>query len=190
VDTSVFRTESTDKDIDVLYIGRIEPQKNLDLLFSAHEELQATMTIIGEGTEVSTLQRKYQHLDARTTWIGRVPNKQLPHFLNRSKIYVLPSRYEGHPKTLLEAMACGLPVVGTDVPGIREVIAHNENGLLIGSDPRTLADTISRLLKDEELRARLGANAREYAINNYSLESSFRKELQLVQRVGYENELE
>src|SRR3546814_17832635 len=81
--------------------------------------------------------------------------------INAGRIFVLPSSYEGHPKTLLEAMACGAAVIGTDVPGIREVIEDGRTGLLCAPTAAALRDAIERLLSDEPLRRRLGGNARQ-----------------------------
>src|SRR3546814_18364330 len=80
--------------------------------------------------------------------------------INAGRIFVLPSSYEGHPKTLLEAMACGAAVIGTDVPGIREVIEDGRTGLLCAPTAAALRDAIERLLSDEPLRRRLGGHAR------------------------------
>src|SRR3546814_21078926 len=81
--------------------------------------------------------------------------------INAGRIFVLPSSYEGHPKTLLEAMACGAAVIGTDVPGIREVIEDGRTGLLCAPTAAALREAIERLLSDEPLRRRMGGNARQ-----------------------------
>jgi glycosyltransferase involved in cell wall biosynthesis len=94
----------------------------------------------------------------------------LPEEINRSAVFVLPSLYEGHPKALIEAMSCGVAVVGTDVDGIRDVIRHGETGLLCEPTTDALAATLNRVLSDAALRNRLGQAAREFVVREYSLE--------------------
>jgi glycosyltransferase involved in cell wall biosynthesis len=97
--------------------------------------------------------------------------------LNRSEVFILPSLYEGSPKALLEAMACGLPVIGTNVTGIKEVIADGENGLLCNTDSESIRDAIIRLLASGDMRRRLGSNARAQIESNYSMEKILEKEI-------------
>jgi glycosyltransferase involved in cell wall biosynthesis len=82
---------------------------------------------------------------------------------------LLPSYREGLPMSLLEAAACGLPLVATDVPGCREVVAEGENGLLVPArDERSLADAIERLAGDAELRRRMGQESRARAEEHFA----------------------
>ena len=86
-----------------------------------------------------------------------------------SHVAALPSRREGLPKSLLEAAACGRPLVATDVPGCREIARPEVTGLLVPPDnPAALADTIERLMKDRALRLRLGAAARQTVVAEFS----------------------
>jgi glycosyltransferase involved in cell wall biosynthesis len=87
----------------------------------------------------------------------------------QAHIAVLPSRREGLPKSLLEAAACGRPLIATDVPGCREIARDGINALLVPWDnPEALADAIERLMKDRDLRARFGAAGRQIAVLEYS----------------------
>ena len=84
---------------------------------------------------------------------------------------MLPSRREGLPVSLLEAAACGRPMVATDVPGCREVVIDGETGLLVPlGDVQALADALEKLVASEELRQRYGAGARDLVERNYSLD--------------------
>ena len=95
-------------------------------------------------------------------------------------MFVLPSLYEGQPKTLIEAMAMGMPVLGTDVPGIREVISHGDNGWLCLSDVASLNEAVKNLITDSEKRKKLGEGARRTVEMNYSLDKIVDMEINLI----------
>jgi glycosyltransferase involved in cell wall biosynthesis len=101
-------------------------------------------------------------------WWG--PRPDMPEVLRGAHIVVLPSSHrEGLPKILLEAAACGRPVVATDVPGCREIARHEINGLLVPShDPRALASAITRLLDSPQLRNQYGNAGREIVEREFS----------------------
>jgi glycosyltransferase involved in cell wall biosynthesis len=99
-------------------------------------------------------------------WLGHVSD--MPDLLARADIVVLPSYREGLPKTLIEAAACGRPLITTDVPGCREVVTDGVNGLLVPlRDAKALASAISRLQDDPWLARRLGLAAREKALAEF-----------------------
>ena len=101
-------------------------------------------------------------------WLGH--RTDVPEILSRAQIFCLPSAYgEGLPKAILEAMAAGLPVVTTDVPGCREAVQHGENGLLVPSrDPQALADALAKLLRDPARCQRMGQRGRWRAEREFS----------------------
>ena len=80
-------------------------------------------------------------------------------------------------------MACGLPVIGANAPGINEIIIHGENGLLCGTSTEEIRSRIEELIGDTCLRAHLSANARENIVNKYSLDRIAQKELNLFERL-------
>lgn len=170
VDTDAFCPGEDSRDSKrLLFVGRVAPEKNLDSLLKAIEPLEVELVLIGEGKLRPELQKRFAHLDGRVIWEGNVPNSRLPEYLNGSVMFVLPSLYEGHPKALIEAMSCGMPVIGADSPGIREVIDHGHNGYLCGSDPESMRAAIVHLLARPDICSELGRRARKFVLDRYSL---------------------
>ena len=185
VDTSVFQPYPNLRDeSELIFVGRIAPEKNLTAVLEAVKPLQVRLRIIGEGKIRPELQQRFASLDGRVIWEGNVPNSVLSRYLNSAGLFVLPSFYEGHPKALIEAMACGLPVIGADSPGIRELIRHGETGYLCAAQPSAIRHAIEELVADPALRARMGYNARQYVLTNYSLDRILKSELALLEDVG------
>ena len=115
----------------------------------------------------------------------------MPLLYNKYKVYVLCSRYEGNPKTLLEAMSCSCAVIGSNVGGIRNIIRHGENGLLFpDNDLKALYVAIQELLSSHEMCEKLGKKAYKYIKDNHSLESSLTKEFDLYQSMNKSNKVE
>jgi L-malate glycosyltransferase len=108
-------------------------------------------------------------LEEKVLFLGRIERKKLINLYKNATIYVICSVYEGLPTVLLEAMACGLPVVATNIGGNRDLISSNINGLLIPPrSPEKMAQMIQLLWNDECLRKKLGQNARETIIKRYT----------------------
>ena len=120
-------------------------------------------------------------------FLGRVPFKNLPALLSQATIFALPSLREGMPYSLLEAMACGKPIVGTNVVGIRDLIKDSKNGLLVPPrNEKELANALLTLLTDRKLRSTFSRNARREALN-HSWENISGKIEMLYQDVLLEN---
>lgn len=163
----------------VTFVGRMLLDKGVRELVEAAELLKARKCIAQVVLVGPTDRANPRTMDDRTLaewnaegtirWLG--PRTDIPKVWAESTIAVLPSYREGLPKSLLEAAACGLPLVATDVPGCRELVRHEVDGLLVPPrDPRALADAIERLLDAPELRARYGGSARERVIAEFSQE--------------------
>jgi len=153
----------------IVFVGRISREKNVQALLDAVRPLPVTLTVIGEGPLRPGLQAAYGDLNGKVRWEGNVPNSTLPSYFNKTALFALPSLYEGHPKALLEAMSCGMAVIGADSPGIREIISHGHNGYLCPPDFQGLGRAVEALLADPELCRTLGCNAREYVTERFSL---------------------
>ena len=137
--------------------------------------------------DVSLIQRVTQYVEAealgsRVLFVER--SDDVASYLSASDVFVLPSAREGHPKTLVEAMACGLAVVGTDAPGIRDVIVSGETGLLVENDRVAFREAIARLLADGDRRARLGRHARDYAREHFSFARVLEAEMTFLSEIA------
>lgn len=104
-------------------------------------------------------------------WLGH--REDMPKLFSESNIVCLPSFYgEGVPKVLIEAAACGRPIVTTDTPGCREIVEHGKNGMLVPArDPGALAQAIKALLENKETRRAMGACGREIVMSRFSIET-------------------
>jgi len=180
--TDFFRPDSNGvcKPGRICFVGRLHPQKNLFALIEAVCGLNVELEIIGDGSQREALKAKANDKRVNARFLGNRPQSELPQHFNAAEIFILPSLYEGHPKTLLEAMACGRPVIGTNVPGIREIIRHRETGYLCGTSPEEIRLAIQDVMADPNLRVRMGRNARKFAAENFALEQVVDMELALL----------
>ncbi len=163
----------------LIFVGRLHAQKGLDVLLTAFQQLlkhrptrEVCLQLIGEGPLRDELIRLAVRLDIarHVQFVGQTD--QVMECLQQADIFVLPSRAEGLSNALLEAMACGLPVIASDIPGNNDVVAHTHNGLLFAADDsNSLAQLLALLLDRPALRERLGKAARETVERNYSLNS-------------------
>ncbi len=185
VNSKVFRPIKSVKIYDVLYVGRLEKQKNLFMLLDAVSKISPELKLlfIGSGSlkEQIITKAKALHLDLKI--IDLIANDQLPKYYNQTKIFVFPSLIEGHPKALLEAMSCGLPVIGTNVEGIKDIITNEVNGLLVNKQVDDLTMAMKALLLSSKLGNRLGSMARNTIISKYDSDSTWTKEIKLLQNL-------
>ncbi|MBF0309568.1 MAG: glycosyltransferase family 4 protein [Magnetococcales bacterium] len=151
----------------LVFVGRLNEQKNLPALLEAIEDLPVELLLVGEGELRETLQARPGAEKVR--FLGNRPHGELPGLIRSGALFVMPSLYEGHPKALLEAMSCGAAVLGTEVPGIREVIRHGVDGWLCPPDAVSLRGAIRELLARGELRRTLGEQARKRMLETVSL---------------------
>lgn len=183
VDTDLFKPMDCDRvSNQILFVGRVAPEKNLLSLFQAIRPLDVRLVIIGDGPQRKELENGFPDLKNKVSWLGNIPNSELPFHINRSAIYILPSLYEGHPKALIEAMACAVPVIGCNSPGIREIIRPLESGLLSEPDPQSLKFAIDYLINNPGHAKKLGEQARKLILESYSLDNVIKLEMQILSK--------
>ncbi|MEO1287763.1 MAG: glycosyltransferase family 4 protein [Chloroflexota bacterium] len=183
VETDHFAPMDIPKQVDVTYVGRLHPEKNVEALLDALVDTPYTCRIIGDGQQAKMFRDKYSPFQDRISFLGQISNADLPRYLNESRIFIMPSLYEGHPKAVIEAMSSGCAVIGTDVVGTREVIDHAHNGWLCETSPESIRESIQHLMSDEAQRHQLGKNARQYVLDNYDLDHIAETEYQVIRQV-------
>jgi len=161
----------------VLFVGRMVPHKGIETLVEAAKSVRyAKFLLVGSGPELESMRLLATRLrvEDRVIFTGRVSPEDLPAYFAACDVFVLPSvsRLEAFGIVALEAMASGKPVVVSDIPGVREVIADGKEGLLSDPvDPDNLGGKIRILLADDRKRATMGRAGREAVERNFSVES-------------------
>lgn len=170
----------------LIFVGRLEPQKNLLMLVDALAQVRPAprLVVVGDGSQREALIRAAVQRSVNIEMRGVLPHKALPAALQAADVFVLPSLIEGHPKALLEAMSCGLPCVGLDVPGTCDVISHEQTGLLCPPTAGELAAGLRRALDDADLADYVGRSARTWIETNYSAHIVMKQEIELLYQLA------
>lgn len=170
VDQNIFFPSGTKPEEKyILYTGRISYGKGLVELIDCAKEVcdirdDVSFVLAGDGPLLSNLKKKVleMNLQNRIKFLGRVNRKTIINLYQNATIFAFPSYYEGLPGSLLEAMACQLSIVATEVPGNIELIEHNKNGILIPpKNASAISKAILDLLDDPDKREKLGKYARK-----------------------------
>ncbi len=175
--------ESHNDLLRILLLGNVSKKRGIDVAIQAIEKLDRDSVNVHlrvAGVTLSSHQQFAQKMKqqskalhhSRVEWLGW--RDDIPQLLAWSDIVILPSRSEGVPRSLSEAMAAGRPVIATAVGGIPNLITEGETGFLIpNGDADALADRIMRLAADNDLRLQMGKNGRKYAVDNLCFDKHF-----------------
>jgi len=183
IDTDIFCPLEVTEKKGIIYVGRLSKEKNLLNLIKAVGKTKTPLTLIGKGPLEPELRKLAVDVGAVVEFKGRIANKDLPYELNKAKVFVLPSLYEGCPKVLLEAMSCGLLCIGANVEGIKEIIQHKENGYLCNTDSESIKNAINTVLDDDNLLQNLQQAGRETILQRFSLNNILTKEVTLYENL-------
>lgn len=176
-----------------LYAGQLITRKRVDLLIEAFANWRSTSTlpwavrgparldIYGDGPQSSSLRQLATCLSAPVFFYNRVPHEELLGAMSRCTLYIQPSVLEGHPKTVIEAMAAARPVLVADAPGMN-VITDGVTGRKVPPTVPALVAAIDELMRDPDERERLASNAAHYAHTHYGLDTIVTLELAAHQR--------
>jgi starch synthase len=159
-------------------------RKGLDLLLEAWERVcrqrpgaDLLLLLLGSGNEDATLRKRLNETQLPgVRWIDKYSNDRayIRQFLAAADVYVFPSRHEGFPVAPVEAMACGLPVVASDAPGVPDILEGGESSggaVIHRGDAVALAEALGRMLDDRELSRELGLRARRRVETAFTLEA-------------------
>ncbi len=182
-------------DLVLVSVGRLVYQKAHEVLVASMPDVleefpNAKAWIFGEGPLRVDLQSQVERLGLSNS--VKLPGKSehIARYLAGADIFVLPSRWEGLPIALLEAMSAGLPSIATKVEGVDEVLVEGEHGLFVPvENPEALARAILQLLRHPETRARMGAAARMHVSKNYTVDRMCSQYLELMQNCLNENNI-
>ena len=188
--------------VRIIMVARFGPQKDHSTLLEAMANLAresaaeqtglrlagsppaVELLLVGDGPSEYALRREAYDLgiDDRVRFLGN--RGDVPELLAASDIFVLATNWEGLPRSIIEALRAGLPVVATDLAGIPELVAEGENGYLVPrADARTLAARLAELIADDELRARMGARSRRRFEEEFSFERMYEQTRTLYEAV-------
>jgi len=157
--------------LKMLTVGRLSVEKGVEHLLAACRllgpDIDYELTIAGTGPLDADLRNAAADLP-RVHFVGAVPRAALGPLYRDHDLFVTATLNEAFALVVLEALACGLPVAGTDIEALRAVVAEGANGLLVApADPRALAGAIERIARDETLRLSLAANAHASVLPRY-----------------------
>lgn len=181
-----------DADPVLLWVGRLDPVKGLDDLIAAvaivNQTIPIQVLLVGEGKDRDRLTRLVaeRRLADRVHLPGR--RRDTANLLHMADLFVFPSLTEGMPNALLEAMAVGLPIVATDVPGNRDLIEGGVSGVLVpAGQPRALADAIAMFLENKRLAQEMGRRASRAVDEQFHVTSTYRRYLDLYRAIVAES---
>ncbi len=165
----------------LLNVGRLRHQKGHSVLLKALPSVlecfaDAQLLIAGDGVLRGELEDEAAslHVSQNVRFLGM--RHDVPVLMSLANLFIFPSRFEGMPNAVLEAMSHGLPVIATAVQGVDEIVRDGQNGLLVPlEDPAALSQAILRLLQDPAERQRLGSAARETIESHYTVERMCRQ---------------
>jgi len=177
VNTDLFSPEvKVGRKATIAWSGRFVAEKDVQTLVRAakivlRKRPDAEFVLMGDGPLKPKVEALVEQLGIRNrfTFTGSIGRRSVAAILKRSATFVLPSLKEGMPLSLLEAMSCGKAVVGSNIPGITELVRNHETGLLVPArDVNAFANAIINILDDEGLRERLGSMASKLIRQKYS----------------------
>ncbi|WP_455449620.1 glycosyltransferase family 4 protein [Natrinema thermotolerans] len=182
---------NVDRRDEILFLGRLAPKKRVTDLIDAFARLgddysETDLVIVGTGPKSEELKARAKQMGVqdRVRFEGRVSDEAIPRYYRRARLFVLPSVWEGHPLTLLEAWAAEVPVVTSDVEGIGEFVDHEETGYLVPPEtPAQLADAIRYALSNPDESESWAENAYELVSEEYSWDGVAERTNQIYERI-------
>jgi len=170
----------------ILTVSRLVEKNGVDVLIEAMKDVKGKLVIVGEGKERKALELKVKSLklENNVIFVGEVKPKEVIDYYSKADVFCRPSRSEGFGNVFIEAMAMGVPVVATDVGGIKDFLEDGKNGLKCEVDnSESVAEKINRILEDNNLVDRLIEGGRE-TVKKYDWEIITEKMKGVFEKVG------
>ena len=183
VDTSLFKPTNAKKTWAAIYVGSLIQKKNIPCLVSAaikiYAETGKKVAVVGHGPDKILLDDK-----TCIEYLGPVAHKDLPKYYNKSMSFITTTRHEGFAIPLVEAQACGLPIVATDLPPFHNNTVPNSSSILIKpNDHIAFANAVIEIVKDKDLRNRMGMLGRQFVCMHFDKARVLDDEIRLVKSV-------
>ncbi len=169
-----FKPVVQNKDFDVLTVARLVKWKGIEEIIKVCANNELRLLVVGDGPEMQNLKQAANESGANVVFVGDVAQEQLPSYYSRSKAFVLNSNFEASSYSLIEAMACSLPVIASRKTGSAEVVRHSVDGYLIDEN-FPLAEAVKTLFEDPKLALEMGRNARGRITSDFNSELNFQK---------------
>lgn len=186
IDTKLFAPGDQREDkFTLCYCARLTKKKGPDVLLEALKGISdVQLLMVGDGPMRKELEETAKKEEVDVQFFGRIPNEEIPAVFHRSHAYVLPTHHEGSPKTLMEAMACALPVISTDGFGVDEVFEDGLEGIKLHyGDVKGLREAILHLKNEPEKAQKMGENGRSRVLKEYSFERLYERELAVLREL-------
>ncbi len=174
------------KDPLIVYVGRIKAYKRLDHLIKSFKTVQdkvnnSKLIIAGKGDQKPLKKLSIElGIESSVEFYDEVSEEEKSRLLHQAWVFVTPSMKEGWGITVIESNACGTPAIAYDVPGLRDSVKYNYNGILVeDGNEKSLADTIATVLRDSSLRNNLSKNALEWS-KQFSWDKSAEKFMEVI----------
>jgi glycosyltransferase involved in cell wall biosynthesis len=174
-----------------LFAGRLHDQKNVGLLLEAAAELSRSanrpfrVSIVGDGPLRDSLRQRAAvlQLDGIVDWVDWLPREQMPAVYQAAHCIVNPSHYEGMPNVVLEAMACAVPVIVSNVAGNRDLVQAGKGGWVVAVDSREeLVEAMAQALRERPHLDDRGASARSFVAERFSWDATTLQYIDLLAR--------
>jgi len=186
------RRRNHDGAVRLLFVGRFNAFKNVETLLKAAAHLKNMgvdnfeLQLIGDGEQRSNLERLTveNELTRHIHFLGWVDRGAVLNFYRQADLFVTATTWEGMPNTVLEAMACGLPVVASRASGLEELVREGVNGYLVDiNDPVTLADRLAELIDNPYERQRMGKESRKVAEQEFAWDYITEQYVEIYQQI-------
>ena len=176
--------ESARSKSQFLFIGRLESDQKRPMLAvrGAAQVTEGMLDIVGDGPELEEITQVADGID-NVQLLGRLSHFEISKMMGSALGLIIPSRYEGNPKVVIEALSAGLPVIATKSQGLTEIVEDGVNGLLVDPDPESIAQAMRTFMDDPGLWLEMSKNARKIALAKYSRASVLDREISLLTRL-------